>query len=585
MINNPNSITKINLIITQLAELRTLINDSIDHSQQIAHSYPRTSQIYNSILRQLEELGEKEINSILTTFEKVEEKAFVPSESYQHAVNLLQDVKLLHSVLIKLNYQNEVTKTIHSSCGALGNAECNQTGLITKSYSDKNIFLDIPFTEYEDREAILRDVLKRAGLEAIVAKDRLTSNIILCKVCKHIQFCKYGIADISFGRHSVSYELGLMHGFDKKVCILLQEDSDKFSDILGLEHVDYKGKKELSIKLSKWLLENVIEANKEELRKYIKEQEQLLKEKGEVTFGSPPLKKSSEGSLESIFKDPKAEVEILQLIDRESEQLTDYITKTLEGIEDTKYDSLWNGFVTIFRYSYSYLLLIEKITKYRNDLWEPATRIFEHLRSLNKDGDRNGKYGLINYVFYCLLEIMGAINIENGKFALLRAMLEINRLKKYGDGIEDILHWDTWADFIQEKNESERNKEGQKWIFPRFQYLLDIINAPDFPIKFDLKTKLIETDLLYFVFSVKEANDPSNPWFPCSPVYSTDGAPPLFKKIKYDDKFGGIVAKQLFDVDYKALLDILRRAKEIINTRLRSAYLDSFGAEEVLNDF
>ena len=472
-----------------------------------------------------------------------------------------------------------------TSCGALSNTECNQTDLIAKSYSDKNVFLDIPFTEYEDREAALRNVLKKAGLEAIVAKDRLTSNIILCKVCRHIQFCKYGIADISFGRHSVSYELGLMHGFDKKVCILLQEDSDKFSDIHGLEHVDYKGKKELSIKLAKWLLENVLEADKEELRKYIEEQEQLLKEKGEVFFDSPPLKKTSEVRLESIFKDPKADVEILQTIDRESEQLTNYITKILEGIEDNNYDSLWNGFVKIFQYSYNYLLLIEKIIKYRNDLWEPATRIFEHLHSLNKDGDRSGKYGVINYLFYCLLEIMGAIIIENGKFILLRDMLEINRLKKHGDGIEDILRWDIWADFIQVKNESEKNKEGQKWIVPRFQYLLDVVNAPNFPIKFDLKTKLIETDLLYFVFSVKEANDSSYPWLPCSPVYSNYGAPPLFKKIKYDDKFGAIVANQLFDADYKTLLDILKRAKEILHTRLRSAYFDSFGADEILNDF
>ena len=113
---------------------------------------------------------------------------------------------------------------------------------------------------------------------------------------------------------------------------------------------------------------------------------------------------------------------------------------------------------------------------------------------------------------------MGAIIIENGKFILLRDMLEINRLKKHGDGIEDILRWDIWADFIQVKNESEKNKEGQKWIVPRFQYLLDVVNAPNFPIKFDLKTKLIETDLLYFVFSVKEANDSSYPWLPCSPA-------------------------------------------------------------------
>lgn len=113
-----------------------------------------------------------------------------------------------------------------------------------------------------------------------------------------------------------------------------------------------------------------------------------------------------------------------------------------------------------------------------------------------------------------------------------------------------------------------------------------MIDAQDFLLEFELKTKLIETDLLYYVYSVRNPADVEYRfWFPCSPVYSSHGAPPLFNKIKYDEKFGAAIAKQLFDTDYATLLDILKAAKEFIHNNLRSAYFGSFGAENVLDIF
>lgn len=294
----------------------------------------------------------------------------------------------------------------------------------------------------------------------------------------------------------------------------------------------------------------------------------------------------AEVRFESMFKSPKPEVEILQTIDRERIRLVKHVEQILSEIKDVKHSALWDGFIKVFQYSHSYLLLMDQIIKYHNEYWEPATKIFEHIYSINENGEQFSKDDIVNYFFYCILEIAGAMTIENGKFTLLRNMLDINRLKRHGNGIEYILNWDIQASFIEAKNAEEAKQKRSEWIMPRFHYLFGIIEAQDFPLKFDLKTKLIETDLLYFVYSVRNPEDSKlRYWFPCSPVYSSHGAPALFKKIKYDEKFGSTIAKQLFDTDYVTLLGILKKAKEIIHDRFRSAYFGSFGGEDVLNDF
>jgi len=294
----------------------------------------------------------------------------------------------------------------------------------------------------------------------------------------------------------------------------------------------------------------------------------------------------AEVRFESMFKSPKPEVEILQTIDRERIRLVKYIEQILSEIEDVNYRTLWDGVIKVFQYSHSYLLLMDQIIKYRNEYWEPVTKIFEHIHSINKSGEWYGKDGLVNYFFYCILEIAGAMAVENGKFTLLRNMLDINRLKRHGNGIEYILNWNIQANFIEAKNIEEAKQKGTKWTVPKFHYLLDVVGSPDFPLEFDLREKLIETDLLYFVYSVKNPEDSNfRYWFPCSPVYSSYGAPALFKKIRYDEKFGSTIAKQLFDTDYGALLDILKKAKEIIHDRFQSAYFASLVGEDVLDDF
>ncbi len=111
-------------------------------------------------------------------------------------------------------------------CGPLAKSICDQGGKIKEQFSEKNIFLDIPYSNYDDCEDALRELLKDLSLNPVVSKDKFTSNTVLCKVCALIKTCKYGITDISSASNSVSYEYGLMHGLGMKVCLALRVVSE-----------------------------------------------------------------------------------------------------------------------------------------------------------------------------------------------------------------------------------------------------------------------------------------------------------------------------------------------------------------------
>lgn len=375
------------------------------------------------------------------------------------------------------------------------------------------------------------------------------------------------LADLRRQNSNVIWELGVRHAFLKRSIMICSDYSQIFFDTsvyrVAKYNVDGQSNRDFRTQIEKFINDLIDNPQKPD----------------------NPVMHHIPRRLVEISKEPKTDVEMFQLVDYEREQLVTRIKESFENIKDESFDSLWNEFNRIFPYSYNYLLRTESIIKYRNTVWESINKIWEQMLSLNKDHHRSGKYGLINYIFYCLLEIIGASILENGKFALLRTMLETNRLRINGDGIDPLLNWNIQADFIQEKNETEGKAKSPKWIVPRFKYLLDTVNTPDFPLKWDLRTRLIEIDLLYFVFSVKDLDSIYHPWFPCSPVYSEYGAPPFFKKIRHDIKFGAIVANQLFETDYKNLLEILKKAKEIMHNRFSSVYFSSFGAEAVLDEF
>ena len=184
-----------------------------------------------------------------------------------------------------VEHQKDLHKKVSGlSCGPLAKDACDLRESVDKEFSEKNVFLDIPYINYEDCENELRRLLGHFGLHAVVAKDRLTSNAVLCKVCRLVKTCKYGITDISSGSNSISYEYGLMHGLGMKVCLLLRSESEKFTDIHGLEHLPYDSIKIFKITVAKWLLGNVPEVPKEKAIKYIASEEKSLRDNGDTSL-------------------------------------------------------------------------------------------------------------------------------------------------------------------------------------------------------------------------------------------------------------------------------------------------------------
>lgn len=109
----------------------------------------------------------------------------------------------------------------------IGHRLCGEIPEIDNDYSDRNVFVAIPYSRYRYENAI-REIVTKGGLTPKIAKDKITSQVLLCKVCKEMRKCGYGMADISKNNVNVAYELGLMQSFGKKCAILLSSRSTRF---------------------------------------------------------------------------------------------------------------------------------------------------------------------------------------------------------------------------------------------------------------------------------------------------------------------------------------------------------------------
>ena len=271
-----------------------------------------------------------------------------------------------------------------------------------------------------------------------------------------------------------------------------------------------------------------------------------------------------------------SDIEIKQTIDEERRKLKKYFENVLDEVNEEDYKSLWDGYLKIFNYSMNFLSLVDQISKYRNQYWENISHIFEEIQSLNKNQGRYGKEGLVNYYFFTLLEIIGGILLENKAFKLLHSLLEIKRLNYRKDGLEPILDWNIQARFIEVKNDEEKNERG-KWIVPHMHYLLEVTESQEIPFEYDLRGRIIDVDLLYFVYSVIHPMGRYSPyWFPQSSVYLEWGSSDLFKKIKYDEKFGTTIAKELFTISYEELVEKIGEAKEIFEEHFKGSFQMAF---------
>lgn len=152
----------------------------------------------------------------------------------------------------------------------IGHKVCGEIPEINDDYSDKNVFVAIPYSRYRYEDAI-REVLNVGGLTPKIAKDKITNQVLLCKICKEMRKCgSYGVADISKNNVNVGYELGLMQSFGKKCAILLSSRSSRPTDLQGLENVTYGISRTLKKNFAKWIVGNIKECNADALRQYVR---------------------------------------------------------------------------------------------------------------------------------------------------------------------------------------------------------------------------------------------------------------------------------------------------------------------------
>lgn len=267
-----------------------------------------------------------------------------------------------------------------------------------------------------------------------------------------------------------------------------------------------------------------------------------------------------------------AAIEIRQEIDEEKRKLTKYIASLVEEFESSNHEVLWNGVIQVYNYSKEFLLFSEQVIKYHEGFHKQIFSVLDSIYSINKTESRHGVDGFVNYCFFFLFEVLGAILIENERYTLIKKLLETRRLNSRKDGFDNILDWNVQCDFVEEKKGYDTNK----WIVPRMHYLIQMIESQENPFEFDLKNKLIETDLLYFVYSIHKVEG-GIPWFwyPQTAAYCGRGSPEFFKLIKLDKKFGELVASQIFDMPYDELITLLNKTRTIFQDKCSDMIFNS----------
>ncbi len=284
----------------------------------------------------------------------------------------------------------------------------------------------------------------------------------------------------------------------------------------------------------------------------------------------------------NLFLSPASDIEILYAIDTEREKIIRRVNSRLESAPDS-YPELWTVFTELFDFCSNYLLLAEQIARYRPADFKHILKIFEPLGRAPREAGF-GKTGVRQYLCFCLMEILGAIIIEHGKFGLLAEMLRVKRLNFTRDGLESIMEWELQPEFIHSR--PGRNPNEEKPITVMFEYLLELVAAPGFPLEFDIKSRLMEADLLFLVHSVKFPLKGSAPcWFTRAPVYCVKGTPDLFRRIKFDGEFAETVGREFLGTDAADLVRALARAKTIIQTDFADWYKRSRSAEQTLIEF
>jgi len=262
-----------------------------------------------------------------------------------------------------------------------------------------------------------------------------------------------------------------------------------------------------------------------------------------------------------MVQNPSASVEIQQTADEEAAKVVAYLrhraAHAAEGRE-------WETAKEALSRSANFILLAEQVIKYRD---EQAPRMFSLLQKI----DEADTSGAANFLCYILLLTLGALIMENGKYALFSELWAVRRLNARRDAMENLLQWPTEQEFVRQHFE----KKNTHPLFPYFDAMLELCSGRDFPLTFDFRRRVAEADLLFFVATVKHQLSVQKPyWRPCSCVYCDGALPDFFLRLRLDRDFRAHAAKGIFSCDGPALLALLDRADEVYQAEM-SGYLTS----------
>jgi len=269
--------------------------------------------------------------------------------------------------------------------------------------------------------------------------------------------------------------------------------------------------------------------------------------RGSKTDTTETIKRSYEQLL--IRNNP---LEIKVRIEEERSRYLDDVRSIYDSVEQNpNWQMLWDAHVKLIEKASRIIIFAEQLLRLEMSRdWEELIKTFEEIHSINKDQDRYGRNGLINYLFFSLFFVIGSRALRYERFAEIKKLLSMRKL--YRDRLEYLLDWNIQASYLEERNQSEP----RRYYVPKMHYLLGLVEANKFPIdKDELRNSILEFDLLCFIYTAKNPKDKLYPyWCPRCVYYFKYETPGFLQKIKIDDEYCEKIARHLFN----EMKDVLR---------------------------